>query len=116
MACTHGRQPVVFPVSRIAAGFPDHPGNDRIIFRLDLGRIPFSALHSAGMYDYQGQENGKPAVLFRSDRSGRCQSGLSFLCSNGRYSHCAGRVIMNLINKSTLPPVNSSVHDASLCL
>ena len=58
MACTHGRQSVDFPVSRIAAGFPDHPGNDRIIFRLDLGRIPFSALHPAGMDACQGQENG----------------------------------------------------------
>ena len=94
MACTHDRQPAVFPVSRITAGMPDHPGDDRIIFRVVLGRIPFSLVHPADLDACQGPENGKRAALFRGDRGDCGKSGLSFLCGNVRLCRCAGRMIM----------------------
>ena len=104
MACTHSRQPAVFPVSRIAVGFSDHPSNDRIIFRLGLGRIPFSSLHPAGMDACQGPKNRKRATLFRRNRGDCGKSWLSFLCSNGRYSYCTGRMIMK---ENELPEFHS---------
>ena len=94
MAGSHGRQHAVFPVPGIAAGIHDHPGNDRIIFRLVLGRIPFPLVHPAGMDACQGPENGKRAALFRRDRGDCGKSWLSFLCGNVRLCHCAGRMIM----------------------